>query len=382
MADASGIIQVLGVIPEEPTGVNYVRFFQPFEHLQEDGFALRTLGSRITLARTAEGYAPDRSTLDGISLLIFPQMVVSPALPGGGKVNLVGPLCREAKDRGIPIVYSVDDYLPAIEKENPEYGTIRESIRNLETILKYADAVFVTTPTLKAAFQDRGLPVFVLPNCVDPDKWRDRSGRSGELRIGWAGSSSHLEDLRMILPALKATARHIRFTFQILGLIDMPMEDQVRQIRSLNGRLDPGKQAAADAFLAFHEELGSLRFRHQPFTGMDRYFRGLAALDLDLGLCPLRDTPFNRNKSALKFYEYAMAGTCSLASRVTPYKEEVTALADNTLESWTEELLRFTADPDLRTKELYRQQSFVLKRRNIKTVRNEWKAALSRLLRR
>ncbi len=42
------------------------------------------------------------------------------------------------------------------------------------------------------------------------------------------------------------------------------------------------------------------------------YFRLMRHLAPDIGLAPLTDNPFNRCKSAIKYYEYAMSGTAGI----------------------------------------------------------------------
>ena len=54
-----------------------------------------------------------------------------------------------------------------------------------------------------------------------------------------------------------------------------------------------------------------------------------------MGLCPLLDTPRNRFRSALKFYEYAASGSVTVASRVSPFADEVSiTTANDTVEWW------------------------------------------------
>ncbi len=372
--------RVLAVISDEPTGVGYVRFFQPFQHLRGLGFELATLGASLTLTRSAAGYVPAEGLLDGASMLMFPQMVLSPTLPDGSRVDVLGPLCARAGDMGIPIVYSVDDHLEEIEPLNPCYEAITESGQNLRSILDLADAFIATTLELATVLTPRGKPVHVLPNAVDPARWIPRRRASGELRVGWAGSSSHVDDLLMVLPDLRELQRKIPFRFVLMGITHRPIEAEVREIRRIRKDLSPTRRARADAFLELSGMLRDIEHIHVPFRSLESYFATLPSLDLDIGICPLLDTPFNRGKSALKFYEYAMVGTMTVASAVPPYVDEVSVTVANEPGEWRRALEIHLVRADSRERELDAQRKFVLANRNIEKLRFAWADALHAIL--
>lgn len=73
------------------------------------------------------------------------------------------------------------------------------------------------------------------------------------------------------------------------------------------------------------------------------WLRGIFAT-MDFAVAPLVDTAFNRAKSDLIFLEYAAAKLPCVASNIGPYSEtvkhgETGLLAQNTTESWTEQLV-------------------------------------------
>jgi glycosyltransferase involved in cell wall biosynthesis len=253
-------------------------------------------------------------------------------------------------------------------------------VENLPVLLESADALIVTTPVLKESLASAGKPVHVLPNAVDPDDWKPRPVKNGPLRVGWTGSSSHIEDLQMLVPGLLRAREKIPFDFVIQGLVDMPIREQAAQARSMMDRLEPSRRATARAFLDLADSLDTIRYTHVPFGETGRFFEILPALDLDIGLCPLLDTEFNRHKSANKFYEYAVTGTVTLASDVTPYRGEVSAVVSNDPHGWAEGIDALAKDRRLRRKHLERQREFVLERRNIHRLRENWRAALEAVL--
>jgi len=98
-------------------------------------------------------------------------------------------------------------------------------------------------------------------------------------------------------------------------------------------------------------------------------------LKLDIGIAPLLDDQFNRHKSCIKYYEYAMSGAVTLASHVVPYSTEVPITAKNKREAWKrklEEVLQ--AD---RTKLFREQRDWVLANRNIEKNVELWEQVLA-----
>ena len=151
-----------------------------------------------------------------------------------------------------------------------------------------------------------------------------------------------------------------------------------RALPSLRGsRLD-----RACAFLELFAALEEVRYTHIPFSALGSYIRLLPRLDLDIGLCPLEDTPFNRHKSALKFYEYAACGTMTIASDVEPYRQEVSVVVPGSGDAWCDALEKFLADPESRDRELERQREFVLTERNIESLKSRWAETLDALIER
>ncbi len=369
--------RVLGVIGEPPNGVSYARFYLPFGHLARYGYALRTLGREIRLRRTPRGWEPVPELLEGVRAVLFPQLVAEPVLRDGVPVRLVEPLCEMARTRGIPVIYSADDHLRAIEPTNPNYLQVQAGLPQLEVLRREAQAVFVTTPSLAQALHDWGAPLFVLPNAVDPARARPRPRRAFKPRIGWAGSSAHLDNLLLVLPALERLRRRRDFELAIFGLCPHELEVQEAMLRSQRLRWSGPERTAGELFLEVASRLRGLGARHVPFGPPDAYFANLAALDLDLGICPLRDSPFSRCKSALKFYEYAAVGTMTVASDVEPYRGEVSVTVPEDTDAWCDTLERYLLDPCGRERELEVQREFVWRERTIERVLPLWREALA-----
>ena len=180
----------------------------------------------------------------------------------------------------------------------------------------------------------------------------------------------------MLLPAIVELRRRVSFRFVVFGLCDRTLDEQLAAIRRERAGFDAAQRERAGRFQALVQQLRAVDAEHHPFVDAARYAELLPALDLDLGLCPLLDTPFNRHKSAVKFYEYAMAGTLTVASDVTPYRDEPALVVDNDPRAWADVLERHARDRAERDRELEAQRAFVLAERSIGGWTPRWAAAL------
>jgi glycosyltransferase involved in cell wall biosynthesis len=59
------------------------------------------------------------------------------------------------------------------------------------------------------------------------------------------------------------------------------------------------------------------------FCPVEEYMDKLYSLNLDIGICPLKDDMFNASKSNIKFLEYASCNVAVIASKVYPFDETI-----------------------------------------------------------
>jgi tetratricopeptide (TPR) repeat protein len=144
------------------------------------------------------------------------------------------------------------------------------------------------------------------------------------LRIGWAGSLGHMEDVKWVLPALcRVLARHPEVELWVMAPEPMAQSVQATMPDRITIR-SPGSLAD--------------------------YFEFLQSLHI--GLCPLLDTEFNRGRSDTRFLEYASRGVASLCSDLDPYRASVkpdrTGVLFSGLADFERQLERLIANPALR----------------------------------
>lgn len=135
----------------------------------------------------------------------------------------------------------------------------------------------------------------IVPNAIDfdmfkPMPFRKRTG--SKIRIGWTASDSHMLEGQMMNQIVrKLYTKRQDFEFVILG------------------NIEKFKSSVKDIPIEWH-----------PFCDISIYPAKIASLELDIGICPLDDFPFNHCKSALKWSEYSAFNIPSVCSDITPYK--------------------------------------------------------------
>jgi len=277
------------------------------------------------------------------------------------------------KNNNIRIVFDTDDALDLVPPENLNYKAVQARLPLYEFLLRSADVVTTTTETLASYLQRWNPNVTVIPNSIDPDEWvckpmPDRT--RAEVRVGWTGSPTHFADLAVVLDAVREVQKKHPFTFVLQGICQESSLDEL--IAVLHARWG---QALFETPLGrtikhFMEKLSGIRYEFHPNVPLNQHPQKVCDLKLDIGIAPLLDDPFNRHKSCIKYYEYAMSGAVTLASNVVPYSTEVPTTAKNNRDSWKrklEELLQ--AD---RTKRCREQRDWVLTHRNIEKNVTLW----------
>lgn len=205
-----------------------------------------------------------------------------------------------------------EDMIDSTGKTN--FFNIEDNIRARDLFavnFKKADLVTTTTDILAESLRKVNPNVAVLPNLVDFSAYPVCELVKKEIRIGWQGGSSHYEDLWIIVePMRQILEKYPNVKFIYWG--DMRM---------------------AGVFKKFPQD----RVEFHPWVSYVAYPYKLATVNLDIGLCPLSDNVFNRNKSAIKYFEYSVVGASTIATDIPPYSMAITSGRDGILvnnEDW------------------------------------------------
>ena len=244
-----------------------------------------------------------------------------------------------AKERNLRVVYDTDDALDLVDKWNPAYEFSRRHHSQAVMMASNADVITTTTPELANHLRKLNPNVVVIPNSVDPEDWTVQPRTvTDRIRIGWLGGSSHFLDLAIAADAMSDVVKKLNVQFVVYGLTDLPsVEEMYRKRLKAQGESFRGSSLGR-AIKTFLRKTQNLPYEFQPHVAASEYAATLCELRFDVGIAPLADTAFNRNKSCIKYYEYGMSGAVTVASNVLPYSAEVPVLCDNSRTAWKERL--------------------------------------------
>lgn len=287
---------------------------------------------------------------------------------------------KEYKKRGKRVLYDMDDDFWQVAKDNPSILTSSAMKDQYEGMIKEADAVITPSSVLAKKFKKYfKKKIFICPNGIDFEMYRERPHTQEGLVIGYMGAASHWKDLQLIGEVISKLAEKYDFLFTIYGLTGEPLEAALYSYnRILQSNLQPERNAYFREAVDFSKQLDKVKLWHVPFMPPELHPGVLSKCDFDIGIAPLENNTFNNGKSCVKFYEYASVGTAVLASDVLPYSEEVTYRAKNTFKDWYNKLEKLIVDEQFRKDLANKQQKWVRKNRSLDAIGIPWELACQR----
>ncbi len=266
--------------------------------------------------------------------------------------NLAEGLVAKIRDAGTRFIYTLDDNFLDLPAERPRWPGAKH-LPTVEYFLRQADGVVVTTQPLKERLAAFNPNIFVVPNVLDERLLfntglaarvlRFRIGRETtrlfrrgrhalgqffptvprKIVIGYMGTLTHDEDLMMVVPALQAIGARYRdrVEFHIIGVAE--------------------QSATLEALSELPVRVINLTPELSKYQNFISWFS--SRIRWDIAIAPLRDTPFNRCKSDIKFLDYCTIGAAGIYSRVPAYESTVKHLetgwlAENSVAAWEEAL--------------------------------------------
>lgn len=219
------------------------------------------------------------------------------------------------------VIYELDDDIWHIPEGNEGKKYWDEKKTEAEAVMQACDAITTSTEPLANLLRKQNKNVFVIPNYIPEVKPLPKFDST--IRIGWSGSVSHRVDFNDdIIRALKDIKKKYR--------------DRVELV--FCGWIPDGL-------------VGHVTF-YEPVAPM-YYLDFLNELRLHIGIIPCADIKFNECKSNLKFLEYSITKTASIASAIYPYVNTVTEdtgilLKNGTYQEWFGAIERLIEDKRLR----------------------------------
>ncbi len=327
------IYYVINKDKETMDGCVYYRNFLPALHITGNKNHSCKMSNRFFSKSQENKETMSMDVFWDISFIIESDVIVFSRFYEVTSFPMIKAFVEAAKHYGKKVVYETDDDFFNIPTDNPVYEEAIQARELVLFLMRNADAITVSTKRL--AEQIRGIvakPIYVLENSLD----FNRSGsvyrsqfpqrNKGVVRIGWTGGQTHGRDVKVAVRALHKIAKKYPNSVEIVTLCG-PSMDSLFSMKHTNVKPVP----------------------------VEIYHDVLEDLDLDIGLCPLEDTPFNRNKSAVKWQEYSLDKTAVIASNVPPYSDYIEhgktgILVENTVREWVTAIEDLIEDKILRTK--------------------------------
>jgi len=275
------------------------------------------------------------------------HVVIQPFMSDEG-LRMMEYLHRES---GFDVTLVIDDLWTNLHSDNPLQALIPKDVAERLTYAASLSRTLVfTTDELERCMNFRHDNTHVINNALPGWIWnfatRPEARRHQRLRVGWAGAPQHDTDLRFL-------------------------HDVVLHTRDL---------ADWVFFGACLPELQKLASEVHPMVPFNDYPAHLAALNLDLALAPLSDTPFNRCKSHLKLLEYGALGLPVIASDLEPYRSSPAILAaPDDCGDWTEKIRGLLKNEERRLVHGNAMREWVHENHMTRHRRADWKRALGRL---
>lgn len=283
----------------------------------------------------------DRRALGG-ELAGYDAVVVQKRLPS----RLEARAWRRAP---VPVVFDFDDALPY--RQRPRRGGY-ESLqrrRRFERAKAAADAFACGSPTLLELVSDAGKPAAVVPTAVPVEvPVRGEAPPDRPVRVGWIGGRGNLGELDALAPVFAELARSR--ALELVVISDAPWG------------------------------AGGVRTRHVPWSLAGQ---AAALAELDVGIMPLADTPWNRGKCAYKLLQYMAAGVCAVGSPVGMnaglIRDGENGLLAADEAGWLDRLDRATRDAALRARLGAAGRATVEQGYSREAVARLWLALLARI---
>jgi glycosyltransferase involved in cell wall biosynthesis len=306
------------VIPERFSGgaftpCAYIRLLQPLDHPAIGGdLAIVLADAQQALQYDADIIATQRHAVD--------------------EPDLADALIRHCRQRNITLLYDLDDDLLHIPREHPDAPLLRPKALLVSRMMRAADAVWVSTPTLAATLASVCADMRVVENGLDERLWvaapRPASPRQGPVRILFMGTQTHDADFTIVAGALARL--HSAFGEQVsVDLLGVSSRDDLPKWVN---RVPTSVHA---------------------MSGYPGFVEWVTQQHWDIGIAPLADTPFNRCKSSIKTLDYAALGLPVLASDRPAYRGSLADgpggwLLPDDEDAWFVALVRLVQDAGLR----------------------------------
>lgn len=300
-------------LPENPCA--YIRLLSPFEAVKDR--VNYALGVSVNKNLLFKRIVIHDKYIDFADLIIvqrtFPRAKTSKIL-------------KKILSSGKPVIYDTDDLLTDLPQGHVSKAFIDKKKPFIVEFMKQVDMVSVSTPLLAEALQPYNNKIQVLHNLVDDSLWHGRPSKiRDKVVIGFGGTKSHYDDIKLIEEALLAIADKYRetITFKFFGSVPERMAN-----------------LPCVEYIEFNP------------TYVE-YAESFKKAGIDVAIVPLADNRFNRCKSNIKWLEYSMCGIAGIYADLPPYNTCIESgktglLAGSSVSEWYKAIELLIINQELR----------------------------------
>lgn len=316
--------EVTALVSNANDGSTWWRQIRPLTRLRQRGAPAHI----VRAPRYREAEIPE-----GTRILVISSWVIG----AGDEADFAAWLTGQKRQHGRTIVYDLDDDVITEEYDdwmlrsgmaNGLDRAPREVRETRNWMIHMSDAVTVANHQLRELVLSRFTkPVWIVPNAIDAAELRTALVRPyrerGSIIVGWAGGQRPGKDLEGMLGGWERLSRRrpeVRFVMAGWAPHDLS------------------------------QYVPSGRTTLWPWQSPPHYIRGMA---VDIGCCSVQDIPFNRMKTPIKAWEYALAGAAVIGTTAL-YGRTVSdggGLTANTPEEWHSALEYYCLDPAARRRD-------------------------------
>ena len=266
-------------------------------------------------------------------------------------------IVRYLQSIGRPVVYDIDDLITEIPDFLGHHGGLIKKRGQIAKIIRHVDYVTCTQSILATKMAEINRNVWICPNYGDPNF--DPVGPVSSIR----GEQATL---------VVATTDSVLVDF-VLGAIKRVLLKYGKSVRLVVigpiGAAFRAAQIEADYFPIVE---------HRGFTNF------VAALCNPIGLIPLDDSLFSSCKSAVKYFDYSVAGLATICSDVAPYNSVVSDgvdgyLVSNTEAGWYGAMDRLVSDCGLRERIAHAARENVSAEHSVNVAVDAWARLLAKI---
>lgn len=253
----------------------------------------------------------------------------------------------------VPVIFHIDDDLLNVPielgEEKYEYHNRPTRLATVRHLLNASDLVYCSNSNLQNRLVELGVRSPLKAGRIYASGHVLSLARNKPvLKIGYMASADHAHNLEMIKPAVvEFLRRNPTVRFELFGSIPK---------------------------LSEFEEFGDRVSKCPPIANYKKFMESFAALEWDIGICPLMRTPFNIVKSNTKWVEYTSVGAAVIASRDTVYDDccaDDCGILAETHEEWLAALERLAQDPILRYEQVQRAQEKLMSEYSTELLREQ-----------